>query len=78
MCIEGYGFAHELGHNFGSWHNIELYGSIDKHVPAFAHGLRIPEDPSVSNRHPGQPEYDGQAVAEVVPSSCLVQIEFRC
>ena len=23
-AMQGYGFAHELGHNFGSWHKIEL------------------------------------------------------
>ena len=42
-AMDGYGFAHELGHNFGSWHNIELYDSTDSHVP-IAHGLRIAED----------------------------------
>merc|ERR1719318_18997 len=53
-------FAHELGHNFGSWHNTELYDSKqrDTHVP-YAHGLRIAEDPSVPSRWPGFPEYDG-------------------
>merc|ERR1719186_1185049 len=56
--INGYGFAHELGHNFGNRHNIERYDSTEDHLE-HAHGFLIPEDHSVPNRHPGDPRWDG-------------------
>ena len=51
--LHGYGFAHELGHNFGNRNNIELYDSreLENHIE-YGHGLLIAEDPSVTSRNP--------------------------
>ena len=70
-ALLGYGFAHELGHNLGSRHNIEQYVNVDDHSISYAHGFLIAEDPSVPNRVPGQPSIGWlphhHGLSEIIP-----------
>ena len=53
-ATDGYGFGHVLGHNFGTWHNVDEYGSTEAHV-SYAHGLSMGEDQSIVDTTPSWP-----------------------